>query len=77
MNQVEGLALNVPTRRIEQHNDERNNLPTVESRIAFSEGHRAAMNGEQIPKEMKTETAEARSFRNGYEAGKRARAVKC
>ena len=74
---MEGLAINVRTRRIEQFNDQRNNLPSIEARIAFSDGHRAAMDGKPIPKDRKDESATSRSFRNGHEAGLRARRVKC
>lgn len=60
--------------RIEAHNDVRRGCATVESRLAFSDGHRAALDGKPIPKEIaKLNTAEARSFKNGHEAGKRAK----
>ena len=63
--------------RIEAHNDIRNNLPTAESRIAFSDGHKTAMEGKPIPEKLqKSEKAEDRSFRNGHEAGMRARRLK-
>jgi hypothetical protein len=59
--------------RIEAHNDVRRGCATVASRMAFSDGHRAAMEGRPIPEEIqKSETAEARSFKNGHEAGMRA-----
>ena len=60
--------------RIEAHDDIRRGCATVESRLAFSDGHRAAMDDKPVPEEIaKLETAEARSFKNGHEAGMRTR----
>lgn len=60
--------------RIEAHNDVRRGCATVESRLAFSDGHRAALDNKPVPKKiLESESAEARSFKNGHAAGMRAR----
>ena len=56
-----------------QDNDQRRGCATVASRLAFSDGHTDAVRGRPMRVFADPDSAEARSYRNGYEAGKRAK----